>query len=386
MSPSRLGEAWYWLAPFGAPEEALQAFDKAIALDSGFTPAYEHVLQLALWTVSEARARQYAVAYLALDPNEANSASIRLVARLLDPARSRSPETARLIDTIGVQPLWQAGLEHLGFWADSAETAIRLFRALPVGRRSTAGADQWVGDTLMWPQYLAAALLDRGHLREAYQVYRPLITHPPNSRWAGFANPFRALALMGAVPAETVTAVIARSLAPDSIGSNWLPWWLARRDTAALARVMQHADRRAGRSMGSLERVRALSLRSAAAASLALARGDTATAIRDLQAMSDSFCECAMQKLTLAQLLEARGDDRAAAEILDRWVWSLSGPFFVLGRLERARIAERAGDRDKAIRGYRFVADVWRHADPELQTYVAEAREGLRRLGGEPRR
>ena len=93
-----------------------------------------------------------------------------------------------------------------------------------------------------------------------------------------------------------------------------------------------------------------------------------------------------MQKLTLAQLLVARGDDRAAGEILDRWVWSLREPFFVLGRLERARIAERAGARDKAIQEYQFVADVWRHADPELQSYVTEAREGLRRLGAEPRR
>jgi hypothetical protein len=31
------------------------------------------------------------------------------------------------------------------------------------------------------------------------------------------------------------------------------------------------------------------------------------------------------------------------------------------------------------------VANVWRHADPELQPYVAEAREGLGRMTSEPR-
>jgi len=31
------------------------------------------------------------------------------------------------------------------------------------------------------------------------------------------------------------------------------------------------------------------------------------------------------------------------------------------------------------------VADVWRHADPELQPYVAEAKEGLSRLTSEQR-
>jgi len=101
--------------------------------------------------------------------------------------------------------------------------------------------------------------------------------------------------------------------------------------------------------------------------------------------MPDSFCGCARQKLTLAQLLAARGDDRTAGGVLDRWVWSLSGPFFVIGRMERARIAERLGDHDKAARDYRYVADAWRHADPDLQSYVTEAREGLRRLGAEPR-
>jgi len=379
-----VGEARYSMVD--TPAEALQAFDRAIALDSGFTPAYEHVLQLAFRTGGEELARRYAQAYLAQNASEASSASIWLASLLLDPIRSRSPETARLIDTIGVKPLWQAGLEHLGSWTDSAETAIRLLRALPVGQRSLAEADLWIGDTLMWPQYLAHSLLDRGHAREAYLVYRPLLSHPNRNPWAWFANPFRNLALVGAVPAETVTAVIARSVPADAMGSGWLPWWLAQRDTAALARAAQRAERLTVRSESAVERVRARTWQSATGAYLALVRGDSGAAIRDLRAMPDSICECATQKLTLAQLLEARGEDREAGEILDRWVWSLSGPFLVLARLERARIAERTGDRAKATREYQFVADAWRHADPEFQVHVAEAREGLRRLGAAPKR
>jgi hypothetical protein len=53
--------------------------------------------------------------------------------------------------------------------------------------------------------------------------------------------------------------------------------------------------------------------------------------------------------------------------------------------LLRARVNERLGNREKAIAAYRFVADVWRNADPELQPYVAEARAALKRLSGEPR-
>jgi tetratricopeptide (TPR) repeat protein len=245
----------------------------------------------------------------------------------------------------------------------------------------------------MWPQYLATVLLYRGHAREAYQAYRPLLSHPPSPEWAWFSNPFRDLALVGAVPAETVIAVIARSSQSDVLSSpRWLRWWYGRRDTAALGRVIDHADRLAPRTANPGEKVRVLALRSAAAGYLALARGDSAKAIRDLQAIPDSVITVdfrnplVFEKLALAELLEARGDDRGAGEIIDRWLWADLGPFLIFARLERARIAERAGDRDKAKQWYQFVVDAWRHADPELQSSVAEAREGLRRLGGELRR
>ena len=48
-------------------------------------------------------------------------------------------------------------------------------------------------------------------------------------------------------------------------------------------------------------------------------------------------------------------------------------------------MAERLGEREMAARDYQYVMGVWRHADPQLQPYVAEAREGLMRVSGEPR-
>ena len=44
-----------------------------------------------------------------------------------------------------------------------------------------------------------------------------------------------------------------------------------------------------------------------------------------------------------------RGEARQAGEVLDRWVWRAEGPLFVLGMLDRARIAESLGERQKAI-------------------------------------
>jgi len=212
-------------------------------------------------------------------------------------------------------------------------------------------------------------------------------------------NPLRDLALLNAIPTDTAIAVIARSPEPSVLGpfvewwaaphQSWLPWWFARRDTAALQRIIEQTDRAARRTRGRLEEMRARYLRTAAAAYLALVRGDSAAALRDFDALPDTTCiwtDCSLEKLTLARLFAARGEDRRASDVIDQWLWISPSPFFVIARLERARIAERLGDRDTAVRWYQFVADTWRHADPELQSYVAEAREGLRRLGAEPRR
>lgn len=51
----------------------------------------------------------------------------------------------------------------------------------------------------------------------------------------------------------------------------------------------------------------------------------------------------------------------------------------VIRSLDVTRAAERLGERERATRGYQFVLDTWRHADPELQRYVAEALQALER-------
>ena len=102
--------------------------------------------------------------------------------------------------------------------------------------------------------------------------------------------------------------------------------------------------------------------------------------------MPDSLCAlCYMQRMTLGHLRAARKEDEKAAKLLDRWLVDIDLPSTVLWTLDRARVAERLGDRDKAIRSYQYVADVWRRSDPELQPYVAEAKEGLSRMTSEPR-
>jgi len=60
-------------------------------------------------------------------------------------------------------------------------------------------------------------------------------------------------------------------------------------------------------------------------------------------------------------------------------------PGEVLWVLLRGRVGERLGERDRAIQAYAWVAGMWRNADPALQPYVREARDGVARLTGEKR-
>ena len=131
-------------------------------------------------------------------------------------------------------------------------------------------------------------------------------------------------------------------------------------------------------------------LSDAARAYLALARADSATALKSLAALPDTMCmvnDCFFEKLTEARLNAARGHDREAERILDQWLQTRDrSPLFVLGTLERGRIAERLRDPELAVESYQFVVNIWHHADPELQPFVAEARAGIARLRGEGER
>ena len=379
------------------PARALEAFTRAIALDPGFGPAYEHMPELLLALGRQDEARRSAATYLALYPTSPHRSETRLVALLLDPSASARAEAERMLDTASVHILSSAaGLLGLDTWPDTAETAIRVHRRLGEPGRAIGGAPPWVADSVMWPRYLGLALAFRGHLREAFAVNERLLRQPSASRFSGFLDPTLDLGLLGIVPDSLARATFAPALEADAVWGDFftqpylrgLPWWLSRRDTVALARFGVQAARVARAPSDARAALRARLLGEMSVAFLDLARGDSVGAIRKLSAIPDTLCladnyavNCFHLNLTLARLLAARGEDRRAGELLERWRWSGIGtPSFVLATLELGRIAERLGDRQKAAECYGFVLAAWRRADPELLPYVAEAREGLARL------
>jgi hypothetical protein len=172
------------------PAVSLEAFTRAIALDPGFGPAYEHMWALLLSFGREEEARHYAATYLALDPTSPHRSNIRLAMLLLDSSAAGRAEAERMLDTASVFTVWNAVFDQrLGSWPDTAETAIRVMRRLGDPGRDATGGPPWVRDTAMWPQYLASALQARGHLREAFAADERLLLQPSASPWSGFLDP-----------------------------------------------------------------------------------------------------------------------------------------------------------------------------------------------------
>ncbi|HEV8357844.1 MAG TPA: serine/threonine-protein kinase [Gemmatimonadales bacterium] len=364
-------EAWYQLARarFYAPllsmtlDSTLLAFQRAVALDSGFAQllGWQGLVGIALRLDSLGVAEHYL-----------RAAARNAVKDQQDGIRFAADVLASPVSSLRRLPQWmerasggslKAAAGVLGDWPDSAETGIRLARAI-VARKidppDTLEAQDRAG-------ILEGALAVRGHLREAAAI------HGWGFFWSG------EYILVGGLPPD----------APLVERLRLLPWWARRHDTAPLLAQLDSADTavRLGNGPGSpTHRIwRAARVR----AYLALAKGDTSEAIRRFIPVIDSLCYgCSFTAtyvdiFTAAPLLLARGRYREAARWLDYYPLTVPHPVYdMMFALWRGQAAEHLGQLQKAASAYRFFARSWVHADPQLQGFVSEAVAGLRRVGG----
>jgi len=386
-----LGEARFHLgyAVGSTAGQTLDAFDRVIALDSAFAPAYVHPVQLALDRNDTASAKNYIRGYVGLTSGVPEGAGMRLVGLLVDSVDVKSAELQRIIDTASANVLFDAW-RSVQRWPDASEAGARLLRVLASGRRGIG----LPADTATTRYLLATELLYRGHLREASRLI--------GSR---FSVPYGELAVLGIGPADSATVAFDRWLrSPNEravvADPPWVTrcyrsflaagWWVRRQDTVPLLNLMRRGDSVA-RSAGTVVKlVDARADANLARAALALARRDTAEALRRFLALPDSLCSAQYGSLapSLAplhmvrfELLAATGRDREAALLFDQQITVPLTTGSVLAALERGHIAERLGDRATAVKHYRFVVAVWANADPELRPHVEAARVGIQRLG-----
>jgi serine/threonine-protein kinase len=369
-----LGEADHHLGAFHgrSDEEELQAFDRSIALDSAFAPSYLHPIEVSA-TYGVDAMRKYLRPYLALQPKDVNADAMRLVAAVLDSLDAGGDAKALFSHHVN-HGFFQA-INALKRLPDSTEIVVDLSR-FALSRR-------WAAPPLNLPEFtqriMARSLMSRGHLRAGYDALTRTTMQTTHT--------FGDLALVGGVPAETTAKVFSRRLAGQWTPTlaQAFPWWASRGDSTSLQLARARAEAQA--KIDPAHHTTARYIAGSAVAYLALARRDTNAAIRRLSELPHQACPtCYLDRLTLAQLLAEEGKDKEAWQILvAEHPASTMAPFptEVLWVLLRGRVGERLGERERAARAYAWVAGMWRNADPELQPYVKEAREGLARLTAE---
>jgi hypothetical protein len=320
--------------------------------------------------------RRYLNPYLALQPKDINADGLRLVAKVLDSLEVGKKATTHFTSTLGHGLL--IAINSLKRLPDSTEIAVDLSRFVAKRRWHQPP----LSDSLYNQRQVARNLLSRGHLRAGQEA----LSRVHDGATALF---FAEAALLGAVPVDTAAAVFRQRLVHPSAAmlAQALPWWASRRDTASLRLAGTRAESLA--NTPSSNRIVAQYVAASARAYLALAQRDTSRALAMMLALPSGDCPaCYLDRLTLAQLLTDQRKDREAWQILqaEHPASSLAPwPTEVLWSLLRGRVGERLGERERAARAYAWVVGMWRNADPELQPYVKEAREGLARLTAEGR-
>jgi hypothetical protein len=394
-------ELWYHLAEVRFhqdwmhrtdPRQILDAFDRTIALDSSFVPAYVHAPTLALFLYGRQGWDRYITPYFASNPSDDQAQGRRLLDAVFKAAAVRPDRTDSILRADSLYPVMVALFDAWHF-PDSAETAIRLGRFLASSRSRFNGL---LDEPDLRRQALAGVLGVRGHLREALS----LVNGTDQPAWYS-ALPGEIVLARGTNLPDEADAMFKHWLrqtpfwppgeapvgGPPGSLLYALPWWAARRDTLALSQYARRADSAQRAASRPIEKEIAQYEAEAALAYSALTRGDTLAALRRFEALPHDVTWGALDRLTEGQILTRQGRDPEALKLFEEafpifW-W---GPARVLAALDAARAAERLGQRERATAHYQFVVDAWRHADPELQHYVDEARQGLARLTAEPRR
>ena len=342
-----------------------EAFNRSVAADSAFAPAYIHLVELGFTLDGAPTGRAAALQYLARSPTGEHAEGIRLVDAVTDPARAE--EVDRNLDAASSDALLRAW-SVFRRWPDSSETALRLLRAL--GRRPRSSRT-FAQDSVKLASYLPLQLAYRGRLHEAYLAMgnRP-------------SRLFSQLAVLGAIDPDTVSAVFAQWLAAGRPEARTaLPWWSSHGDTASIIVLMRSLTARNNQAKAERKPVSDYDSH-AAQAYMFLARHDTTNAIKAFALLSDTLClRCDQDHLTAARLLAKRRDYGAADKLLRQRLYSLVSPAEIVIALERGRVAEAAGRRDVAVSSYSQVVRAWARGDPELQGFVRDARERILRLG-----
>jgi len=396
------------------PEDARQALERFLTLNPHFAPAWDHLLWVALVqgdSATAARAAREADRLSGNVPTRRHMIAMWHLRAGVSRSGSIHPDSLDgVVDFILTQPPGLVEATSSGLVADGHPAAqIQLNRAVRERLLSPAlAASFWRGEALAWvargawDSTLVAADRSAGTSPEGHG---PLAAY--QLAVAGV--------MLGAVPAAEAT----RRRPPSPSGTSRAATY-QRSELAWLDGVLAYLE---GQAHGIASARRALTRdaivspwdsisravldRSLAALALEAA-GDWERAAREMVALEAEIADrlsvgqvgefhptlASVNRLLAARWLRALGDDAGAAQLLT-WHEAIPGPPLLQGwnrsiggtsLLDRAEIAEAAGDTRRALRDYTRFLEQFDLADPALRPLVERAAAGVERLADERRR
>jgi serine/threonine protein kinase len=336
-----LGEALFHYGGFAGytPLDAQPALERVVQLDTAFAPIYDHLVDLAILSGHEEQARRYLTR---MPVGDASTSARQKAIAIRFGSTSTRAEALRQLRTIDRQAISElvALWMHDGFNTGLADTAAGFL----------LGSDRTPDDRRRGAEFRLAVLALQHRWPEAVAMWRNTVRSSAFDPWiiqadlagyaaAEFATPMYAWA--ESLLAQGATPKFARPIWDDAqqAFAALVHRGAIRGDSSEVLRLMHHLDS-AAPSPDLSDRSRE-ALRAALESRLALLAADTTTAIIELRHSVSNIVEpwtwffplsgMAPERLLLAALLRARGDDGEAS----RWrgsfknSWAVGDAFFI---------------------------------------------------------
>ncbi len=358
-----LGDAGYHFGEFGgrADSVALNDFERAIALDTMMLVPQLHAYQLALRLSRFRDAARYARGVARLAPQLAPYYTT--LATVLDSAPALSAVARAHLDTADARTVAFV-MQEIG----NVPEATPLSQIVTTIQLQRLAQNPALPDSAPFARY-ALMLQAKGGKNIASGAPLTFVDRTQ-------------LARIGLLPTEPVLTEARQLLTNDpNTALAAMPLLAAAGDTVAVAAMIGPSDSLDAqlRTTGNTTAAHRGDL---ARAYLALARGDSASALRTLLSLPMATCgnaPCAV--LTTAPMLMAAKRNADAARVLDRALPSSTGSITLPRAMAlRAEVAERMSDRSTARYWYQRVIAQWGAGDAAVQPAVQAARAGLGRV------
>lgn len=367
---------------------AIQPFERAVALDSSFAPALIHLVEIALRVGDTINGPRWADHYLSLDSTSDRGLSFRLLTALYFGPPEDSTVAVQALDTASANLLSSSWGRLRGYGGSSLPLYEKVMLAWADPRHPDAERDFAFSN-------LGLAYLRHGRVAEAEDMFHQSASIHLAWSWNLYVL---SLACVAGLAVDSASKrLLGRLSRPYALTNNIssrgiLAAHEGRMDEAraAAAQLDSIADSllAAGDSMAAHSaRGRAWTLRGRIAAAHDSADGAISHLRRGLAMMNapnlGSFWHWYrdMDRYFLASLIQDRGGEEEALRIYGSLYWT---PWLeALGYLRSARLHERRGERENALRDYARFVELWKDADPHLQPQVEAARRAIRALSHE---